>query len=188
MMTTAYIIGNGVSRKNFNLESLRGLGKIFGCNALYRDFDPDYLVAIDDKIIKEITEFYHNKNQCIFPPEEERYEPPDVYGLTSGPTPRSNAGIVAMQYAIKMGFKQLKCLGFDFLVVDNDVATSNIYENTNAYDAQTKTSLSDTRNRMRFLGWLIEKNPNIEFVFMYPKNTKIYVPVCDNVKVEYYGK
>ena len=31
----AYCIGNGPSRKNFNLSKLTGTGQTYGCNALY---------------------------------------------------------------------------------------------------------------------------------------------------------
>ena len=54
MEKVAFIIGNGPSRTKFDIASLKGLGTIYGCNALYRDFTPDYLVAIDPPIIKEI--------------------------------------------------------------------------------------------------------------------------------------
>ena len=43
----AFIIGNGQSRQGFDLESLRGKGTTYGCNAVYRDFTPDYLVSLD---------------------------------------------------------------------------------------------------------------------------------------------
>ena len=49
-----FCIGNGESRKDFNLETLRNHGKIYGCNALYRDFTPDVLVAMDFNICHEI--------------------------------------------------------------------------------------------------------------------------------------
>ena len=32
-----FCIGNGESRKDFDLEQLRPFGKIYGCNGLYRD-------------------------------------------------------------------------------------------------------------------------------------------------------
>ena len=38
-MERAYIIGNGPSRKGVDLSKLPG--KTFGCNALYRDFEPE---------------------------------------------------------------------------------------------------------------------------------------------------
>jgi hypothetical protein len=66
-MKRAFIIGNGESRKDFDLEKLRAHGKIYGCNALYRDFTPDVLVAVDHGIMHEI---YHSgyafNNECWF--------------------------------------------------------------------------------------------------------------------------
>ena len=55
-MSTAFIICNGPSRKEINLESLRQYGKIIGCNALYRDFMPDVLVAVDTRMVRELNE------------------------------------------------------------------------------------------------------------------------------------
>lgn len=42
----AYIIGNGLSRKGFNLKKL-GKCVTVGCNSIHKDFIPTYLVAID---------------------------------------------------------------------------------------------------------------------------------------------
>ena len=65
-MARAYIIGNGPSRKDIDLETLQG--KTFGCNALYRDFTPDYLLSGDAGVIKEICKTdYPKDNWCIFP-------------------------------------------------------------------------------------------------------------------------
>ena len=65
-MERAYIIGNGPSRKGVDLSKLPG--KTFGCNALYRDFEPDYLLSGDAGIIKEICQSDYPKDRwCIFP-------------------------------------------------------------------------------------------------------------------------
>jgi len=65
-MATAYIIGNGPSRRELHLSELEGT--TFGCNALYRDFSPDYLLSGDATIIKEICRTGYPKNKkCIFP-------------------------------------------------------------------------------------------------------------------------
>ena len=62
----AYIIGNGPSRLEFYLSELEGT--TFGCNALYRDYKPDWLIGGDAAIIKEIcASGYPEKNWCIFP-------------------------------------------------------------------------------------------------------------------------
>jgi len=49
-----FCIGNGESRKDFDLHRLKPFGKIYGCNGLYRDFTPDVLVAMDYNICHEI--------------------------------------------------------------------------------------------------------------------------------------
>ena len=51
-----FCIGNGKSRTDYNLEKLRGHGKIYGCNAIYRDFLPDVICGVDHGIMHEI---YH---------------------------------------------------------------------------------------------------------------------------------
>ena len=43
----AYCIGNGPSRKEFDLERLKATGQTYGCNALYRDFMPDFIFSVD---------------------------------------------------------------------------------------------------------------------------------------------
>ena len=46
-----FIIGNGESRIGFDLEKLKDYGKIYGCNNLYKDFTPDVLIAVDERIM-----------------------------------------------------------------------------------------------------------------------------------------
>tara|TARA_Y100000004_G_scaffold38347_1_gene41155 strand:+ start:3883 stop:4725 length:843 start_codon:yes stop_codon:yes gene_type:complete len=66
-MKRVFCIGNGESRRNVNLEVLRKFGKIYGCNAMYRDFTPDVLVAVDQGIIHEIYQSgYAYAHECYF--------------------------------------------------------------------------------------------------------------------------
>ena len=66
-MKKVFCIGNGGSRKNFDLESLRGKGRIYGCNALYRDFKPDVLISVDNGIMHEIYQSGFSKEvECWF--------------------------------------------------------------------------------------------------------------------------
>ena len=66
-MSRVFCIGNGESRRDFNLQNLRQYGKIYGCNALYRDFTPDVLTSVDHGMMHEI---YHagvaQKIDCYF--------------------------------------------------------------------------------------------------------------------------
>jgi len=53
-MRVAFCIGNGESRRHFDLNRLRNQGPIAGCNALYRDFEPTFLVAVDSGMCAEV--------------------------------------------------------------------------------------------------------------------------------------
>lgn len=65
---TVFLIGNGVSRKDFDLERLRPHGLIIGCNALYREFTPDLLIVVDVKMITEITKSGYPENHYVIQP------------------------------------------------------------------------------------------------------------------------
>lgn len=66
-MTKVFCIGNGESRKNFNLDLLKPHGKIYGCNALYREYTPDVLVSVDHGIMHEIYQSgYCYENETWF--------------------------------------------------------------------------------------------------------------------------
>ena len=66
-MKRVFVICNGESRKDIDLEQLKQYGKVYGCNALYRDFTPDALIAVDDRIVHKIYwSGYPLENQCYF--------------------------------------------------------------------------------------------------------------------------
>lgn len=66
---SVFLLGNGSSRKDFDLERLRPYGTILGCNAIFRDFIPDILLAIDAKMLREIKDAKctSEDNMCIIP-------------------------------------------------------------------------------------------------------------------------
>ena len=64
MTNRVFCIGNGESRQSLDLIKFRPHGKIYGCNALYRDFTPDVLCAVDHGIMHEIYQSgYCDKNE-----------------------------------------------------------------------------------------------------------------------------
>tara|TARA_B100000085_G_scaffold37582_1_gene30784 strand:- start:828 stop:1667 length:840 start_codon:yes stop_codon:yes gene_type:complete len=66
-MNRIFVIGNGESRKSFDLTKLKNHGKIFGCNGFYRDFVTDGLVSVDPGIMHEIyNNGYAKNNVCYF--------------------------------------------------------------------------------------------------------------------------
>lgn len=125
-MTRAFVLGNGTSRAGLDLASLRPHGKIYGCNALYRDFDPDVLVATDPGISSEIEkadwpsrgQFYtrapkHRQSQLI----------PTNFGYSSGP--------IAVTLAATDLHNPVYLIGFDLVGVDGRF--NNMYADTPHY-------------------------------------------------------
>ena len=183
----AFIIGNGLSRSEFDLETLRGKGTIFGCNALYRDFTPDYLVAIDDKIISEINHAI-DTGKCEVP--QKNFIVPawnECFEETTGR--RSNAGMNAMIEAIRKGCDELFCLGFDFLI-DGDVSVKNVYDGTDCYGPETRANRSDNVNRTAYLEYVALQNRDVQFYFVFPRPEgdplKLLSVSCDNVNGIFY--
>ena len=176
----AFIIGNGASREGFDLEQLRPYGEIYGCNALYRDFEPDWLVAIDQAITEEIQESDFPKEKFIHPIMEEQFEHPEFNPFTRL---RSNAGMNAMIEALKRGKRELICLGFDFIINDS-ISVSNLYDGSNAYGPETRTSVADNVRRVKYLDWFANKNNVAQFRMILPrtKNLKVHKMNSTNIR------
>ena len=66
-MSNLIVLGNGESRKAYNIDELKTKAKIYGCNAIHRDYTVDGLISVDPGIIHEI---YHSgyayNNKCYF--------------------------------------------------------------------------------------------------------------------------
>jgi len=68
-MTTSkklFLIGNGESRQNFDLNLLTGKGKVYGCNGLHRDYTPDALISVDPGIMHEIYDKGYAKDNTVY--------------------------------------------------------------------------------------------------------------------------
>ena len=191
-MMRAFIIGNGPSRKNFDLKLLKGNGTIFGCNALYRDYPkfdiPDFLVAIDDDIIEEIQSSKFPKDRVIIPPEDERHEDADYNPYARL---RSNAGVNAMFEAIKLGYRELYCLGFDFMLKSPQRSLGNIYDGTNAYGPETRSRYVDNMNRVKYMQFIANKYRYVQFKFVvpqFPNKDEYHILNANNVAGVFYEK
>lgn len=160
----AFIIGNGMSRKSLDLNSLVGHGTIYGCNAIYKEFMVDKLVAIDQGMIQEILSSSFPKERVIIPLQEEQYEPEECNKYR----PRSNAGMNAMIEAIRNGAKILYCIGFDFIWKDDLQSVSNMFEGQANYGPDTKSNPLDNIGRIRYLTWFCLKNKDVRFYMTYP--------------------
>ena len=57
----ATVIGNGESRKGFDIKTTKLIGMTVGCNAVYRDMDPNFIVCADKKMIYELLRERDNR-------------------------------------------------------------------------------------------------------------------------------
>ena len=141
-MTDVFIIGNGESRKGFDLTSLRKYGKIYGCNALYRDFQPDVLISVDQRMIKEIMESgYAYKNECYFRKCDQWKKEFNIEGdmmkdlkiyYPDEDDPGWSSGAIAAHIAnVKEKPERMFMIGCDFN--SNTDMINNIYKGTNGY-------------------------------------------------------
>jgi hypothetical protein len=125
-MNKAFVLGNGRSRLGLDLNSLTSAGKTFGCNALYRDFYPDVLIATDPGITAEIEQSGYPENHEFYTRKSGHPYSKAItknFGYSSGP--------IAVTYAAMEGFEKIYLIGFDLVGIKNK--HNNVYSGTPNY-------------------------------------------------------
>lgn len=163
---TSLIIGNGLSRKGLSLDALPLGLETWGCNAIVREFLPNYVVAIDPLPIWEIMSLIGETAWDRFVPTawDDQFEPYEASGQFR---PRNNAGMVAMKKAIERDAGRLLMVGMDFAILNQSINEGNIFDGTNGYGPETRCSFNDTANRWKFMEWFAKQNPHVDFVFLF---------------------
>lgn len=131
-MTPAFVLGNGTSRAGLDLSSLRPHGKIYGCNALYREFDPDTLVATDPGISGEIESADWPSRGTFYtraPKHRHSRQITSNFGYSSGP-------IAATIAAADDPHRPVYLIGFDLVGVNGHF--NNMYADTPHYKLSTQ--------------------------------------------------
>lgn len=154
----AYIIGNGESRKDFDLYSLPQ--DTYGCNALHRDYQPDFLFVVDRFMYKEVVESGYGEKNIVYTNLNNMQKFGGVSHLIPN-NPHKGAGTVAMHTAIHDGHTNLICIGFD---CGEDAPNNNVYKDTPCYN-DSKTIVHQTVWG-RQIYQLIEANPQVQWTFV----------------------
>ena len=135
-MTVAFVLGNGTSRKPIELHPLKKFGKVYGCNALYREFEPDYLVAVDVKMILEINQNKWQYNNEVWTNPNKQFAGMQGFHMFQ-PSKGWSSGPTALWLASTHGHDTIYILGFDFHglpdPVGNRTKVNNLYAGTRNY-------------------------------------------------------
>lgn len=130
-MSMAFVLGNGLSRQGIDLQRLVKLGSVYGCNALYREFEPTVLVATDRPIAEQIQHSGYAQNHRFYTRKPIEglgaLRLPDVcWGYSSGPA--------ALSLAAQHHHAHVYLLGFDMGPTANG-RFNNVYADTEFYKA-----------------------------------------------------
>jgi len=140
MSQTAFVLGNGESRRGIDINDLKEKGTVYACNAVYRTHQPHWLVAVDPKMMLEIAEtdyVVHNKVYSNFNNQYEKHQKLLDHVTWSKPSLGWSSGPTALRLACEQGFKDIYILGFDYQGLKED-SKNNRYRLNNVF--------GDTRN------------------------------------------
>ncbi len=144
----AYCIGNGPSRKNFDLNTLKSTGQTYGCNALYRDFIPDFIFSVDARMTQSMVNDKVYEKCIHYAPSLEvnrhpRGGPPLLHLIPNNP--HWISGNTAFWTAGVHGHKKIYLIGYDFREYGRG-ELNNIYQGTTNYGPRNDDTVFD--------GWL----------------------------------
>lgn len=156
---TAFVLGNGVSRRPIDVNQLAKLGPVYGCNALYRNHTPTVLVSTDQPISTVIQESGYSINNRFYTRKPisglgAHAIPKEYYGFSSGP--------IAAALAASDGHLKIYLLGFD-MGPNSNGRFNNVYANTEFY--KTADALPTyTGNWANQLVTIMQQYSNQQFV------------------------
>lgn len=164
-----FVFGNGQSRLRYKLNEFIGKYLTAGCNALYRDYAPDILVAVDPPMSEEIINSrYHNELVCVCPQAKYLVSLTRESGKDAWLSEQIcyrwgwSAGSTALRLLCER-HKELEVvnlIGFDLYGIEGRV--NNVYANTRNY-------LDKNRDETHWGAWVkqlakvFEKFPDIDF-------------------------
>jgi hypothetical protein len=158
-MDVAFVLGNGVSRRGLPLNDMRKYGVIYGCNALFRDYVPDVLVATDKPIALHIEESGYPAANKFYtrrptPGSGALTIPKPYFGFSSGP--------VATALAALEKYPRIYMIGFD-LGPNESQKFNNLYASTEFYKIEGSNP-TYTGNWVKQIRQICKEFPDSKFI------------------------
>ena len=148
----------------------------YGCNALYRDFMPDYLISLDSLIVSEILDKGIHRMTKFYTQDSARFnfmtegEMTDI-NLLHPQRARMDSGNSALELALLNKHDTVYIIGFDYNSASDIL--DNVYINTPNYKAtKTMPSATETSTTWRTkLKKLVKEFSNTQFIRVNGSNT-----------------
>jgi hypothetical protein len=176
-MSTAFVLGNGTSRQTIPLEPLKQYGKVYGCNALYREYEPDYLVAVDAKMVLEIAKTNWQLKHNVYTNHNKTFKDIPKLNIMS-PSKGWSSGPTALDLATEHGHENIYIIGFDFKGTTGrgDVSdrVNNIYAGTFNYKRKADPA-TYYGNWERQVGIILQRNSKKRYIRVIEADD-IFVP------------
>jgi len=134
-MNIACVIANGPSRLQFDLHSINASMYTYGCNALYRDFMPNYLIAMDWPIVTDILENNVHNRTNFYTQDNANFNHVSVdvkenINWLKNMARRLDSGNSALEVALDHDYESIYMIGFDYNTNDK---LPNVYHGTSNY-------------------------------------------------------
>ena len=133
----AFVLGNGTSRLSLNHHSLLDKGIVYACNAMYREFEPHYLIAVDVKMVNEIVASGYNKTHAVWTNPNKGISTKHHLNLFN-PHKGWSSGPTALWFASEQGHRDIYIFGFDFQGLQGRF--NNVYADTYNYKKTSDTA------------------------------------------------
>jgi len=174
----AFVIGNGTSRKDLNIEQLADYGLLYGCNWFFKEeFRPHLLIASDEPMTRTIIKQYsqYPKSNWFY-----TWYPKPGSGAKKATTPEKFAAGPMATHLAAYHFESPKVflIGMDFFGhgsqnSEQNGLMNNLYEGMKHYakvpeEENTKNGAPTYRNWQRRYQWIIKRFPNTEFYHVNP--------------------
>jgi hypothetical protein len=166
-MTTAFLIGNGLSREPIDLSKLKG--DTYGCNLIYTEFMPDYLCLMDKKVMEKVLEDSINIIPYTWKRKQSEFSKQKVCKANQVNTLESdlhyrNSGLLSLELALEQKkYDTIYFLGYDLYTNVQREYINNVYKEDSLYRKNTKDHNPATGHIARFLRVFCNNN-DINFI------------------------
>ena len=173
-MKFAFCIGNGESRKHFDVSTLKPYGTVYGANAIFRDTEVDHLVCCDRRMTMETVSakytgtVYTREDWYSFFPYDNIKCLPELPWTESEKWTQSfhmGSGLHAVNLALQNSVDVVVVIGHDFW--GKGELHNNLYKGTDNY-ADVVAPAVDPSFWIKQFQRFFELYPDTQFVFCQP--------------------